>query len=201
MEAVTNRCRPPTPAVLLLTAVLATSILTACGGSGDSASNPTESSQVTSTRLTPDGTTLKIGEPGIVRYAGAGPKGGMVKSRIAVIPKKLESGSIDDLEDALEPSEQDSTPYYVEVEVKNVGSGDLSGIDPTVGNLTGVDERDESLTSVTFIGDFDPCNEADAPQSLGKGESFDTCLVFLVPKGGGSLVKVQWSAGQVLWKP
>lgn len=181
----------------VLLAVPAT-LMVACGGSsGDGDSN---SSAATPARLTPNGATLKIGAPALVKHDDLSPAGAKLKSRIVVTPTKLEKG--EDFGDVdLEPSQKDSTPYYVEAEVKNIGPADLSGTDPTLGNLTGLDERDESLTSLSFIGDFKPCNSADAPETLKQGESFKTCLVFLVPKGGGSLAKVQWSAGEVLWKP
>jgi len=86
--------------------------------------------------------------------------------------------------------------------VTNVGSGDLSKTDlADSGDLTAVDERDESQFSVGFIGDFDRCKSADAQASLKQGESYGTCLAFLIPEGGGSLAKMRWSSGDVSWKP
>lgn len=203
-----NRCRPPITVALPLAAVIATAVAIGCGGSGDDGSNAcgqTEASGSSSAspgRLTPTGTTLKIGQAGIVNDRESGPGGRIVKSRVEVTPTKLEKGSSDDFDNVeLEPSQKSSTPYYVEVCVTNVGSGDLSKTDPS-GGLTGVDERDESQTSVTFIGDFNRCKSSvDPPASLKKGESFGTCLVFLIPKGGGSLAKLEWSGGEVIWKP
>ncbi len=201
----TNRRPPPSIAALALAAVLATAVAIGCGGSdggGSSGCDQSEASGSSSSpgRLTPTGTTLKIGQPGILKYESSSPK---AKSTIELTPKTLEKGSIDDFDEVdLEPSLKDSTPYYVEVCVTNVGSGDLSKTDPTTsGDLTAVDERDESQISVGFIGDFDRCKSADAPASLKQGESFGTCLAYLIPKGGGSLAKMRWSSGDVSWKP
>jgi len=194
-----------TPAALALTAMLAASVASGCGGddggSGDKGA-AAKGSPASASRLTPAGTTLKVGQPAVVAYQSMSPK---AKSRLEVTTTKIEKGSIDDLKDAgLEPSQKSSTPYYVKLTVKNLGSakgpGDLSGTLPTT-NLTGVDERDESQTSVTFIGTFERCDEADTPKSFGKGKSFETCLVFLIPEGGGSLAKVKWSAArEVSWR-
>lgn len=42
-----------------------------------------------------------------------------------------------------------------------------------------------------FFGTFDACDDVDAPKSLQPGESYDTCQVYLIPKGG-SLKGMVW---------
>jgi len=183
-----------------LAIVLAASTAAGCGG-GDGGSTKTKDAggakAPSGGGAQTTGKALKFGQPGVVDYEDASTN---AKSKVEVTPKKLEKGSIDDFKDLkLEPSQKSMTPYYVEVSIKNVGSGNLSKTNPT-NSLMGVDERNESQTSVTFIGDFKRC-DSKAPDSLKKGESYDGCLVFLVPQGGGSLAQLKWSSSDVSWKP
>ena len=198
----THRRRMPTPGAPLLTAGLAALVAVGCGGGSNGSSGDCGGGSSTGTGpLTKEGTTLEIGKPAIFAYHGSTLDGRKVSSKIAVTPETLEKGSSGDLDGAVPPSEEESTPYYVEVCVNNVGSGDLSKTDPT-DELSGTDERGESQTPIFFVnGDFDRCNPEDEPASLKPGESFATCLPFLVPKGGGSLAKVTWLIPDVTWKP
>ena len=139
--------------------------------------------------LTPMGTTLKIGEPAVIAYDDAS---NHKKSRIEVTPVKIEKGTIDDFKNIeLDGKQKTSTPYYVTMKVRNVGKGNLSGTDPA-SYIDGVDDRGQEQNEIIFFGTFDRC-DSDRAKSLKPGESYTSCLAYLMP-GGGSIVGMRWIA-------
>jgi hypothetical protein len=139
--------------------------------------------------LTPLGSTLKLGAPAVIAYDDSS---NHKKSRIELTPEKIEQGTLDDFKNIkLEGNQKTSTPYYLTVKVRNVGKGDLSGTDPA-GYADGIDDRDQEQNEIIFFGQFDRCN-GDKAKSLKPGESYTSCLAFLIPKGG-SLEGVRWIA-------
>src|SRR5689334_1723611 len=149
----------------------------------DAATTPT----ATSGGLTAMGSTLKIGDPAVIAYDDAT---NHKKSRIQVTPVKIEKGTIDDFKNIdLDGKQKSSTPYYVTMKVKNVGKGDLSGTDPA-SFIDGVDDRGQEQSNIIFFGTFDRCN-SDKAKSLKPGESYSSCLAYLIA-GGGSIVGMRW---------
>jgi len=156
----------------------------------------------TSGGLTPMGSTLKIGDPALIAYDDAT---NHKKSRIQVTPVKIEKGTIDDFKNIdLDGKQKTSTPYYVTMKVKNVGKGDLSGTDPA-SFIDGVDDRGQEQSNIIFFGTFDRCN-SDKAKSLKPGESYSSCLAYLIA-GGGSIVGMRWvhfdektSKSDINWK-
>jgi len=210
---------------LAVLGVVATIGLAGCGGDSDegasepAASTPppvttteaaetettadTASEPATSGKATPGGTSLSIGEPATIAYEDSGnPKR---KSLIEVTPKTIEKGAIDDFANIdLDPEQKASTPYYATVAVKNIGDGDLSGTDPG-SYIDAVDDRGQRQNEIIFFGDFDRC-PGDDPKQLGPGDSYETCLTYLVP-GGGSIEGMEWvffdeknSKSDINWK-
>ncbi|HEY2602225.1 MAG TPA: FHA domain-containing protein [Thermoleophilaceae bacterium] len=145
------------------------------------------SSGSSSTKPTPAGSTLKLGQPAVIAYDDAS---NHKKSTIQLTPSPIERGSLDDFKNVqLDADQKTSTPFYVKVSVKNIGTGDLSGATPA-NYIDGVDDRGQSQTSVIFFGDFSRCASVD-PKHLKPGESYSTCLTYLIPKGG-SIVGMRW---------
>jgi hypothetical protein len=140
------------------------------------------------TEPTPAGTTLKIGEAAVIAYKDTGGSG--KKSLISVTPTAIEKGTIDDFKNIeLDKAQKASTPYYVQLKVENVGKGDLSGTEPG-SYIDAVDDRGQEQSELIFFGDFERCNEAD-PKSFKPGETYETCLAYLIP-GGGSIEGMRW---------
>ena len=140
--------------------------------------------------LTPAGSKLKIGQPATIAYKDAShPE---KTSTIELTPLSVEQGSLDDFKNIkLDDQQKKSTPFYLKAEAKNVGKGDLSGTNP-IRTLRGVDDRDQTQSAVLFLlGSFDACPSADSPKSLKPGQSYKSCLTFLIP-GGGSLKGAVW---------
>ncbi len=153
------------------------------------ASATTEAPATESSGLTAMGTTLKVGQPAVIAYDDSS---NHKKSRIQVTPQKIQKGTIDDFKNIdLEGKEKTSTPYYVTMRVKNVGKGDLSGTDPA-SYIDGIDDRGQEQNEIIFFGNFDRCN-SDKAKSLKPGESYSSCLAYLIA-GGGSIVGMRWIA-------
>lgn len=154
---------------------------------------------------TPVGTVLKIGKPAVVTYSNSfSPK---VTGTVQITPLSLVKGSIKDFANiTLTGAQKTSTPYYLEIQAKNVGTTDLSKTDPA-GYLDGVDDRSQDQSAVIFFGTFSKCPDADAPDHLKPGQSYKTCETFLMPKGG-SIVGAVWiefdpkhpNKSNILWK-
>jgi hypothetical protein len=138
-------------------------------------------------KLTPIGSTLKLGDTAVIAYEDASTH---ARSIVAITPSPIERGSISDFKNVQLTAEQKTaTPYYVKVKAKNVGSGDLSGGSPAT-YIDGIDDRGQRQRSVIFFGDFSRC-PSNTPKRLRPGASYSTCLTYLVP-GGGSIVGMRW---------
>ncbi len=146
----------------------------------------------------------KVGQPATVSYTDDTTK---VKSTVELTPTSIEKKSIADLSAIdLEPSQKSSTPYFIKVRYKNVGAGPIKKDGYSVYSLNAIDDRDETVTSLSVIGGFPACS-GEHPDRLAKGKAFDSCVVFLIPEGGEPLASLEWvdnsiSGDQrVRWKP
>jgi hypothetical protein len=193
----------------VLTVAVGLTALSGCGGDakddgGAGAANPATAPATTSPpaattpaaattadsgsgALTPGGSTLKLGAAATIAYEDSSKH---LKSTITVAPTKIEKGSIDDFKNiSLDADQKTATPYYAQVTVRNIGKTDLTGTDPA-SYIDGVDDRGQRQNEIIFFGDFARCDGSD-PKSLKPGESYDTCLTYLIPKGG-SIVGMTW---------
>ena len=158
--------------------------------------------------LTKPGTTLKIGETAHVTYKPLTATDDKNLFQVDATTVKIEEGSIDDFKNiSLDADQKASTPYYATVKIENTGKeiplGDTEG-DPDL-KFGAVDDRGQEQPSITFIGDFERCEDADAPKPFTKGKSYESCLAFLVG-GDGSITEVRWKGSDkyildpVAWK-
>jgi len=138
-------------------------------------------------------TTTKTGKPG-PRY------------KLGVNVMSITKGSLADFNGIkLDANEKASTPYYVKVKITSLGPGKIATTDndPAI-QVEGVDSTGQTQQSVTFFGDFPKCDEKTAPNPMGAGTSFQTCLTFLVP---GGITKVAYTGTEsyitkpVTWSP
>jgi hypothetical protein len=193
----------PKPRLLpTLTAVLcavAVPLLSGCGGGSNEAvsappasaaadSTPAAKATATATpkakpgklTATPTGSVLKLGSPAVIKYDDASTH---AKSVVRVTPESIVKGKKSDFANVqLDGDAKTATPYYVKVHTENVGKGNLSKTDPA-GYLNAVDDRGQRQSAVIFLGTFDACSHTDV-KSLKAGESYDTCQVYMIPKGG-----------------
>jgi hypothetical protein len=153
------------------------------------------------------GATFKAGQTATVGFnttTKAGKQGPSYKLGVNVM--SITKGSLSDFNGIkLDAAEKASTPYYVKVKITSLGPGKMatSSNDPAI-SVEGVDRTGQTQQSVTFFGDFPKCDEAQTPNPLAAGKSFQTCLTFLVP---GGITKVAYTGTEsyitkpVTWSP
>ncbi len=140
--------------------------LTACGGGGGGG-----------------GANHPLGAEAVVEHTEL--SGGNAKTTLGITVLRVRKGTQKELKDAgftLDPDEQSATPYYVDARFTNKGSNaikrDLS---------LSLEDQDGNLISSTVIIElggtpFQKCRK-NTEGELAPGESFETCTLFLVPKG------------------
>ena len=203
--------------------VLACVAVLGCGGDDDDdASAPPTATQTTEATTKADdgggasagggrtapGTTLKLGETAHVTYKPLTALDEKNLFNVDATALKIEKGSIDDFKNiSLDENQKSSTPYYVTVKIENTGKeiplGDQEG-DPDL-KFGALDDRGQDQPSITFIGDFERCEDTDAPKPFTQGKSYESCLAYLIG-GDGSITEVTWKGSDkyildpVAWK-
>jgi hypothetical protein len=182
--------------------------LAACGGSGSGASGsprtspsttPTEAAAAGSADLTPPGTHLKFGQAATAGWVPTSldtGSGAHKALKLQVTVRSVEKGTMADFKNVqLKAGERNSTPYYVKVRIKALGTTPPSGAtdDPDV-IVDAVDDRGQQQSNIIFLGTFQRCDDAAPPKPFANGKSYESCLTYLMP-GGGSIQKVQWNSG------
>ena len=202
---------------LLLTLCLG---LAACGGDDEEpASKPaTQAAPAATTTakeesvpagVTKPGTTLDAGETGRVLMTPLSPTFAETDERfpLDVTVSEIKRVKISDLEGVnLDAAQKKSTPYFAKLKITNPGPErvPVKDDDPDV-RFNGIDDRGQEHNSVIFIGGFPACEDEDPPARFAKGQSYETCHVYLIP-GGGTLDGVAWTSGMeyvdkpVTWK-
>jgi hypothetical protein len=130
-------------------------------------------------QLTAQGGKLAYGDPATVIYESAQGPGTVLRLTV----KSVRKGSLADfkgfiLDDAYK---QKASYYYADVQVKNLGEGDVGGIAVPV---WGVNAANTLLPPVNFTTSFKPCPSRPLPEKFATGASLSTCLVFLSPDRG-----------------
>jgi hypothetical protein len=185
------------PSLAAVLCAVALPVVSGCGGSSNeavtappanAAATSTPAAKATATpkakpeklAATPTGSVLKLGSPAVIKYDDASTH---AKSIVRVTPQSIVKGKKSDFANVqLDGDAKTATPYYVKVHTDNVGKGNLSKTDPA-GYLNAVDDRGQRQSAVIFFGTFDACPHTQV-KSLKAGESYDTCQVYLIPKGG-----------------
>lgn len=170
-------------------AVASTLVLASCGGDADQKAvetpspsvSPSPSSTVnvpTGVELTEVGADLAFGDSATVLYEPNQKQGTVLELTV----KKAVKGNLKDFGGfILDDYTKSSTPYYVDVTVKNVGEGKVGG---SVVPLWGVDARNTLLPAATFTTTFRRCPSARLPEKFAPDATFSTCLVYLAPDKG-----------------
>lgn len=161
------------------------------GGSGSADDEPSKAAASPSTDLptgdveVPEGVTptkagaeLDFGDTATVAYEPNTSKASVLDLTV----KSVQRGRIKDLAAyQLDAATKKATPYYVDVVVENVGTGDLGG---AAVPLFAVDGRDSLIQPSSFTSPFTTCPSTPLPAEFGKGERTSGCLAYLVPDGG-----------------
>jgi len=186
--------------------------LAACGGggSGESSSSSTASTPPPTTTtadqpqsggaggLTPAGTKLPLGREATVAwvpYAEEDPTKAQQGLELKVVVESIEMKSIDDLASLeLEPEEEEKTPYFVKYRLEALGGKEPPKEENPALAFDALDDRGQEQTSATIIGEFPDCEEAEMPQPFTSGDSYESCSIYLVHKGG-AIAKIEWRGG------
>ena len=110
-------------------------------------------------------------------YAPNSKRGTVLQLTVA----SVRTGRITDLAAyQLDPVSKKSTPYYAQVQVKNVGPGDLSRI---VVPIYAVDSTNALVQPVSFNNTFKTCPSTSLPAGFTPGKAVSMCLAYLLPPG------------------
>jgi hypothetical protein len=139
--------------------------------------------------LTPQGSTLEVGDTATVAYE---PRQGTVGA-LDIEVTSLEKASFD-LFAGWEITKQTrkTAPYFVRAKVTNVGDTDLGGRPVP---LYIVDGENRLIESSIFTGTFKPCDDASFPKRFRSGAELEACMVYLAP-GRGDLTAVSFRPSQ-----
>jgi hypothetical protein len=162
-------------------------VLASCGsrdGTSDASSasaSPSPTSTVSvpaAVTLSEPGSNLSFGDTASVIFEPTQKSGSVLDLTV----KKATKGSVKDFSAfILDDYTKAATPYYVNVQVKNRGEGDVGG---TPVPLWGVDAANTLLPAATFTTTFRKCPSEPLPKSFASGDTMNACLVLLAPDGG-----------------
>ena len=195
-------------------ALLACLALAACGGDDEEPqtsatpkpATPTTTEEKVPGGVTKPGTTLEVGEQARVLLTPLNASfDDKTRYEIDATVTDIKKVSLSDLKGVqLDAEQKKATPYFVKIKVVNDGKPLPKDDDPGV-RFDAIDDRGQEQSAVIFVGDFPTCNDVDPPKSFGRGKSFETCHVYLIP-GGGTLEGVAWDSGMeyvdkpITWK-
>lgn len=183
-----NRSRTPKTQVAAL-AVTGALVLASCGGSAEEEAagtpspsiSPSPSSTVAvpeGVELTEVGADLGFGDAATVIFEPNQKRGSVLELTV----ESAARGRIQDFSGFIVPEDvRTATPYYVDVQVRNVGEGDVGG---AAIPLWGVDGTNTLLQPATFTVPFKRCPSQQLPEEFAAGSRFGTCLVYLAPDRG-----------------
>ncbi|MCW2753982.1 MAG: hypothetical protein JWQ32_1393 [Marmoricola sp.] len=173
--------RARTSLVLLVAAL----VLTGCGGGtpakvrAKATDLPTGNVNVPAgVTLTKAGAALTFGESAEVAYEPNPQRNTVLQLTVVGVTK----GSIADFSSyVLDDRTRASTPYYVQVSVKNLGDGDVG---QTPIPLWAVDSTNTLIQASSFTNSFTKCPSLALPTTFAPNATLSTCLAYLVPAGG-----------------
>jgi hypothetical protein len=187
-------------AIVLVAATLA---LGGCGGAEKPTTKPTVTLPTGNVNvpagleLTKPGSELKFGEKALVAYEPNADRSTVLEMTVTGATQ----GAIADLGSyVLDDRTKASTPYYVDVAVKNVGDGDVG---QTPIPLWAVDNANTLIQASSFTNSFSRCPSTPLPTTFAPNATVTTCLVYLVPDHGtltGLSYRPLQAVAPVVWK-
>jgi hypothetical protein len=158
-----------------------------------------------SARVVRPGTSLAVGQSANVLYRSVGSDTGPTW-KLKVTVQSIRTSNIADFTGfRLTSAERTRVPDYANVQIVNLGPRPLTGsADYPAIPIDGIDTAGDTAQSVTFYAPFAACPDNSAPDRFAPGQSFHTCLTYLVP---GGITKVIWTGtdsyidSPVSWTP
>jgi hypothetical protein len=173
-------------------------------GAGETTASPTGAQ---AGGATAPGTNLAPGTPALVDYKpGANANSPTYHLQVTVV--NMQKGTKAELAGVeLEKAQQELTPYYVKLRIRNEGAGNASAEDgvPSA-SFQAIDDRGQQGQELTVLGNFRPCESGTQPKSFTRGVTYQSCEIFLVGSGG-TIVKEEWTGSAdaytekpIVWK-
>jgi hypothetical protein len=130
--------------------------------------------------LTDQGKELSFGDPATVIFEPTQDRGTVLQMTVQGAEKgdlktDFKGFILDD------PYKRNANYYYVKVQVKNVGEGDVGGVPVP---LWGVNATNTLLPPLKFSTTFAKCPSPLLPAKFPSGATLDTCLAYLSPDHG-----------------
>lgn len=178
-------------------------LLSGCGGSEKPTTKPSVTLPTANVnvpagvQLTKAGTQLKFGEKATVAYEPNSQRNTVLELTV----NSATQGTIADLGTyVLDDRTKQSTPYYVDVTVTNVGDGDVG---QTPIPLWAVDNANTLIQASSFTNSFTRCPSTPLPTTFAPHATVTTCLVYLVPDQGkltGVSFRPLQAVAPIVWK-
>ncbi len=129
--------------------------------------------------ITAQGTDLTFGEPATVAFEPDQQRDTILELTVT----GAREGRLEDFKGFILDDEykRKANYFYVQVQVENVGEGDVGG-SPVP--LWGVNGENTLLPAVNFTTKFKKCASTPLPKKFEPGDTLDTCLVYLSPDKG-----------------
>jgi len=171
--------------VKVLSILAATTLVLATGCGSSSPDKESDEVPVPKGFDVPDGVTLTKGGATLTEDKSASviyQVGDKAASAITVTVSSVRKGSIkkDFAFFSLDAATKASTPFYVDVTVKNEGPAGLGG---AALPIFAHDSSNTNLPANDIVGTFKPCRPSTLPSSFLPGSTAKLCMVYLVPKG------------------
>jgi hypothetical protein len=128
--------------------------------------------------VTPQGTSLRLGRSATVAWQPDQSTVGVIRLTVTG-QQRVPMRAFRDFR--LDRATRRSTPYFVKVTVKNLGSSDLSHVPVPLYLL---DDHHTLLQASTFQAQFPACPSRPLPSGFRRGRHATVCLVYFVPKHG-----------------
>lgn len=129
-------------------------------------------------QLTAPGSQLSVGQTATVAYE---PRQGTVAALDIKVTRLRKATFAQFIGWKLDKKIKQTTPYFVDVKVTNVGDTDLGG---RLVPLYIVDGQNRLIEASIFTATFHPCPGATLPKKFGTGDTTRACLVYLSPDHG-----------------
>ncbi|MGH2885760.1 MAG: hypothetical protein ACRDPA_24190 [Solirubrobacteraceae bacterium] len=167
-------------------------LVAGCGGgsSGSSTSAASASNAAAKSGTTAPGSGLAVGQTATVPYTPLTSSGNGKARTLEITVASIHDGTAADLKGVdLSGAPKGAVPQYAAVTVTNSGPSSID-VDATSDAMQGIDHGGNQQDPVSFIGDFPPCPQNSSTTPVATGQSFHTCLTYLV---SGGITKVAYT--------
>lgn len=174
----------------LVATLLGAALVAGCGGGSDDSSPEGEESSSPATvteslavpegtELTPEGSTLAVGDPATLAWEPRQDAVGVIDVTVQKLERTTFAKSFSGFK--IPEETKQTTPYFVRGTITNTGETDLGGRRIP---LYVVDGANRLVDYSGFGSAFEPCSSTDFPEPFAPQQTLEFCQVYLVPDKG-----------------